>query len=361
MALSGDCDHVPREERPQHSFLRELPLPHALPEGVVFVLGTQRLDLEGIPPAVSDQAREQHRCVVVTSLPHEAVRRLADTAGVPDDVDRDELYTRTGGHPLSTRYAIEGLLGASSPEDRLEWLRHGPAYGGDIAIFYQRAWRDLERSIDAQRALAYVALAEGPISPVSLDALVGSETTDTAWQAAGHLLVRDHRRAWSIFHNSFRLFLRAKTGLRHGVADEGAVQRRYSELADMARDADPEDPQRWMELRYRARAADYSAVADLAAPERFRSQFIEGRDPGDIHDDISLAFAAAGALRRADLIVDLIVSRHELSMRAEALGDDVFDALIELGELRAALGLLWAEGVSLTAGKGYELVDAFLA
>jgi hypothetical protein len=131
------------------------------------------------------------------------------------------------------------------------------------------------------------------------------------------------------------------------VADEGAVRRRYSELADMARDADPKDPQRWMELRYRARASDYSAVADLAAPERFRSQFMEGRDPGDIHDDISLAFAAAGALRRADLLVDLIVSRHELSMRAEALGDDVFDALIELGELRAALGLLRAKGVNL--------------
>jgi hypothetical protein len=60
----------------------------------VFVLGTQRLDLEGMPPAVSDQAKEQGRCVVVTPLPREAVTRLADAAGVPADVDmRSQLNT----------------------------------------------------------------------------------------------------------------------------------------------------------------------------------------------------------------------------------------------------------------------------
>ncbi len=338
-------DHVPREERPEHSFLRELPLPHAVPDGVIFVLGTQQLDLEEIPRAVSSQAQEIGRCIAVTPLSREAVRRLVVAAGVPDDVDQDEFYARTNGHPLSTRYVIEGLLNVETPEDREHWLRHGPAYGGDVEAFYERAWHELERKVEAQRALAYLALAEGPISPISLDVLVGRDATDAAWRAAGHLLVRDHRNAWSIFHNSFRLFLRARTGLRHGVADEVAVRRRYRELADMARDADPTDPQRWMELRYRARAGDNPAVANLATPERFRAQFIEGRNPGDIWDDIGFAFAAAGTLRRPELVVDLILSRHEINMRCDALGDEVFDSLIQLGELRAALGLLEAEGV----------------
>lgn len=354
-------DHVPREERPQHSFLSELPLPHALPEGIVFVLGTQRLDLAGMPPAAAEQASEPGRCVVVTPLSREAVSRLADAAGVPTDVDRDEIYARSDGHPLSTRYVIEGLLVAGTPDERQEWLRNGPAYGGDVEVFYRRAWRDLEQNSEARRGLAYVALAEGPIAPVSLDKLVGEEATDAASRAAGHLLVRDYRGAWSIFHNSFRLFLREQTGLRHGMADSGAVRRRYGELAAMARDADGNDPQRWMELRYRARADDHSAVAHLAAPERFRNQFIEGRDPGDLQDDINLAFSAARVLRQPKMVVDLILSRHEIGMRSEALGDDVFDALISLGDLRAAMGLLRADGVALTVGKGYALVDAFLA
>lgn len=353
-------DHVPREERPQRSFLQELPLPHAVPEGIVFVLGTQRLDLQDVPPAVIDQAGKNGRRVDISPLSREVVSRLADAAGVPQDVDRGQLYTQTDGHPLSTRYVIEGLLNARTPEGREDWLRNGPAYGGDIETFYQRAWHDLEQNVAGQRALAYVALAEGPLSTNSLDGIVGARATDDAWQAAKHLLVRDHQGGWSIFHNSFRLFLRTRTGLRHGVADEAGVRRRYGELADMARDANQTDSQRWMELRYRARAGDHAAVAELARPERFRTQFIEGRDPGDIRIDIDFGFEAARFLRRPELVVDLVLSRHEINMRAEALGDEVFEVLIRLGERRAALGLLDAEGVSLTVGKGYELVDAFL-
>ena len=39
-------DHIPREEKPKHSLLRVLPLPHALPQGVIFLLGTQKLELQ---------------------------------------------------------------------------------------------------------------------------------------------------------------------------------------------------------------------------------------------------------------------------------------------------------------------------
>jgi hypothetical protein len=73
-----------------------------------------------------------------------------------------------------------------------------------------------------------------------------------------------------------------------------------------------------MELRYRARAGDQNAVADLARPERFRAQFIDRRNPSDIRDDIRLGFKAAGALRRPDLLVELILSLHEIDTRADA-------------------------------------------
>jgi hypothetical protein len=51
-------DHVSREEKAERSFLQELPLASAVPEGVLFVLGTQKLDLSDIPPSVRDQAKE---------------------------------------------------------------------------------------------------------------------------------------------------------------------------------------------------------------------------------------------------------------------------------------------------------------
>ncbi|MBF0628562.1 MAG: ATP-binding protein [Magnetococcales bacterium] len=71
-------DHVPREENPQHSFLAELPLPASIPDGVLFVLGTQRLDLNDLKSSVRDQADADGRKVVVSLLKREAVHRMAN-------------------------------------------------------------------------------------------------------------------------------------------------------------------------------------------------------------------------------------------------------------------------------------------
>jgi len=338
-------DHVSREEKPQYSFLRELPLPDAVPPGVLFVLGTQRLNLEDIPPAVSDQASENGRHIPVAALSHEAVSRLAEIAGVPPDVDRHEIFNRTEGHPLSTRYIIRGLLNAATREERKRWLTNGPAYGGDVDVFYKRAWHDLNGSPDAERGMAYLALAEGSISPATLDPVIGPNATNAVWQAARHLLRVDRENNWALFHNSFRLFLREQTSVRYGLPDQEQVRQRYVDLAEMALKADDRDGQRWMELRYRARATQHEKIAALATPDRFRKQFVEGRNPEEIQEDISLSFQAAKFLRNPHLLLDLILASHELSMRIVALGDDVFDAFIYLGDFQAAKGILRAANI----------------
>lgn len=353
-------DHVPREEKPQYSFLRVLPVPDAIPEGIVFILGTQRLELEDIPKSVADQAREAGRQITIAPLDPAAIHRLADLAGVPKDVNRNDIYPRTAGHPLSARYIIDGLLRAPTAEKRKEWLRTGPEYGGDVDVFYKRAWHDLEGNAEAKHGMAYLALVEGSIRPTSLDLMIGPHATDVLWDAAGHLLRRDRANNWSVFHNSFRLFLRDQTSLRHGLPDQAQVQSRYIELAEMARSAEEGDGQRWLDLRYWARATQHDKVAVLAAPERFRKQFVEGRNPDDIEADIRLGFSAAKALRNAGLVLDLILASQELNMRAEALGDDFLSAHIYLGDLGTAKSVLNAARTRLTPGKGFELVEAFL-
>src|SRR6185312_7153129 len=61
-------DHVPREERPERSFLADLPLPASVPEGALFILGTQRVDLPEMPPAVQAQAQLSARQVTMAPL-----------------------------------------------------------------------------------------------------------------------------------------------------------------------------------------------------------------------------------------------------------------------------------------------------
>jgi hypothetical protein len=354
-------DHVPREERPQHSFLRELPLPSAIPPGVVFILGTQRLSLPDIPPSVAEQAKGAARCVTVAPLTPEAVSRLANLAGVPTDVDRAEIFKRTEGHPLSTRYVIQALNGADDATAREDWLRDGPSFNGDVEVFYDRAWRDLQADPNAEKAMAYIALAEGSIHPNMLDRLVGRSSTDAVWRAASYLLVVDHRRAWSIFHNSFRLYLRQKAGIRFDEPDPALLSQRYRELAEAAQSADVDEPQKWLALRYTARAGDHAMVTALAKPQLFRTQIAQGRGTVDIRDDIRLAVASAKATRDSASLLDLILADHELGRRSEALGDAVFDAHVALGDLDRALTYLdTGSGVTLSGERGFFLVDALL-
>ena len=129
----------------------------------------------------------------------------------------------------------------------------------------------------------------------------------------------------------------------------------------MAREAGSDDPQRWLELRYKARAEDHAEVLKLAEPRRFREHFIEGRSAKDIFDDIRLAFASVRAERDPSRLIELLLSRHEIEMRTEALGvSELVDACIATGELDKAMGLIDADGASL-GGKSYEVVDALLS
>ena len=351
-------DHVSREEKAERSFVSELPPPASIPPGVLFVLGTQRLELPDVPPGVKDQAKSAGRFIEMAPLTREAVSRLAELSQVPADVDRQEIYARTEGHPLSTRYIIDGLLRGTNAQQREEWLRNGPAYGGDVDVFYRRALHDVEETPNAQHGLALLSLAEGAICPFTLDRLITRQAVDEMLRASGHLLRKDRSGDLSIFHNSFRQFLKTELFVRHGARDEERIHGLYRELAVMAQATDIGDPQQWMELRYRSRAEDHSKVVALARPEIFRKQFVDGRSSDEIRRDINLSFRTVAATKNVALLVELILAAHELTMRVDALGDEVFDAYIALEDFRAARGMLDSSNVNLSAGKGYDLVRA---
>src|SRR5207244_4073469 len=108
-----------REECPDRSLLTALPLPQSVPDGVLFVLGTQRLDLSDIPSSVREQASSADRRVEVAALPERAVAAMADAMGLPSDISRTDVYAVTRGHPLVSRYLIEKLI-ASDPTEQAE-------------------------------------------------------------------------------------------------------------------------------------------------------------------------------------------------------------------------------------------------
>lgn len=349
-------DHVPREERPTISLLGELPLPAAIPNGVVFVLGTQRLDLANLKPAVMEQAEKSERLVLMSPLGREEVARMADALGLPADIPRLELSKLTHGHPLATRYLIRALLHADEA-GRKHLLSGGMPFDGDIGTVYTAAWREIASDSDVMDVLGFIARAEAPMDLRLLATVVKESAIERALVVARHLL-RSSPHGWTVFHNSFRLFVIAQPRTRLGSIEAEYSQRVYRELAELAKNAPHESAQRWLELRYRARAGDGADVLALAMPAHFRQQLAEGRSIAEIHADIRLALLALRGTHDATAFTRLLLCRDEVGRRESALeyANQLPLAMLAVGDIDSAL-----YHVQYFPGQGYEVVDALLA
>ncbi|WP_031364623.1 ATP-binding protein [Caballeronia sordidicola] len=356
LIIVDGLDHIPREEVPQRSLLAELPLPQAVPEGVLFVLGTQRLDLDDLKPAIQEQASLSHRRIVVAPLSREAVYRMTDAYGLDPDVSRERILTLGHGQPLVTRYLINALRHADN--GKREGLLAGQfTFEGDIETIYASAWREINDDAQARDVMSFIARAEGPIQPEQLADAVSEQAVERALASTAHLLSVGPN-GWAVFHNSFRLFILSKPRLRFGKPDVGDAPRIYVRLAELARVAATGSPQRWLELRYLARAQRHRDVLALAQPVRFRNQLADGRPAADIEADIRLAFGAAQAEGDPTDVFRLLLAQDEIGRRANALeyAPSVVDAMLAIADIDGAQSFAEANGCG-----GYKIVDALLS
>lgn len=356
LIIIDGLDHVPREERPTRSFLADLPLPAAVPDGVLFILGTQRVDLPDIPPAVRDQASVVGRQVEMQGLSLAAISTMADALSVPTAVSRHRLRELTLGHPLATHYLLQALVAAEDDTARDRILDEGFEYLGDIDALYAAALRGLEEDNEVLDILGLVARAEAPLDPRELESLYSSPAIERSLRQVRHLLKRSGH-AWSIFHNSFRLFLTRLTRTRYELPDADYSARTYRQLADLAARAPANSPQRFLTARYLMRAGAHSEALALATPTLFREQYLVGRAASEIRADVRLAFRSLQVVVDPTAAFRLILAGDEMYRRAEAFDepDESIRALLALGLLEEAEDFLDEVG-----GDGFLIVDAWL-
>jgi hypothetical protein len=341
-------DHVPREERPEASFLRALPLPHSLPEGVLVLLGSQRIDLGDIPPEVRDQASQEGRRIEIAPLSEVAVADMAILVGLdPDQIDSSRLYEVSLGHPLVTRYLLGKLLSAA-PDQRDALLAGGFEYEGDLERVYRQAWREAQQAgDDVAKTLYVLSFADGRIEPELLAQWLSSGAVDKAFNLAHHLI--DHgRTAWRIFHNSFRLFLRQQRITLYGRPDPAySDQSIYRGLAQLARSASPVSAQRFLEFRYLFLAGDHDHAAMLASRHYFVGQFIDGRRRYEVSNDIDDAVTCLGPSPAPEAIFDLMLAKDEIWRRQDVLStaDRLITAQLAAGKIDMAVAQLDSDHV----------------
>ncbi|WP_412542986.1 ATP-binding protein [Longispora sp. K20-0274] len=350
-------DHIPREQNPVTSLLSVLPSPDQIPDGVVFLLGSQTAQiLRGEIRAHLTDARR----VRMAPLAGVQVLDIADRAGVGQALhhgQRTRLVDAVGGHPLALTYLLRSLAAAVDGDDAgrdgcvEQVLDEAAAYGSDVEARYRGYWQQVCDDADLLRLVAVAAWLRRPVD-VRWLAAGWSQAQVGRFVAAAGALFHVEGDEWHFFHNSFRLFLRDNTTGPAGADDETVV---HAEIADRCRDlADRWPDQAFDELAHRILAGQHAQALEVAQPEFFMAQLDALRPHDDVCADIRLAVRLAA--ERGDLVafIRLILALSQAGQREMALpSEDVAAALAEFGPTAQALPHLLSGRslrVSATAG-----------
>ena len=333
-------DHIPREELPDRSLLAALPLPQSIPDGIVFVLGTQRIDLKDMPASVKSQSSQRDRQVDIKPLSVSAISVMTDQLGLSIDIDRAQIFKATMGHPLVARYLIERLR--VNPAEITSLQKGFFSFGGDIQNVYEAAWRNIEQSKkknDVKRVLKIIAHAQGAIEPELLSKATSEDAVEATLTEVGHLLnaATGH---WTVFHNSFRLFLQTKNVPKYGKPDKTfQAPQVYSTLAELSKTAGPTSAQRWLTFRYLFLAGERKKALDIADREYFTTQYISGRSAYEVRGDISDAYRLIREFPDAAKLFDLMLADDEVYRRATVMEavNSLVDAHLATGQTQKAL------------------------
>lgn len=346
LILVDGLDHIEREQKTIRSLLEVLPHPDSLPEGVLFVLGSQTLELDGLLPAVKSQLKaDSTRMLNMRPLARSQVFDMIDEAELTTPLtpeQKEQAYRLSDGHPLATSYLIRILADASESSAINAILDNANPYQGHVDQGYEIYWQGIQHNSSLRELLALLARLRIPFDPLELVKWMDEVTVQNLVREAGFYFHKDTPHRWRFFHNSFRQFILSRTSLNlldeHDVTRDWAYHRR---LADLASQSPVDSPQSWEALYHLACAEEWEAVLRLASQGYFRHQFYSLRPLMAIKEDIAFALLAARAKQDGIAIFRYLLVEHELGERQQVLDQmDMPKLLLALYGTEAALNYL---------------------
>ena len=332
-------DHVEREYRGTDSLLGELPRPDALPEGLVFVVGSRTL--EPLRPLVRQHLEERGTIVDLQHhrLPPSAIleicRRAPMTSGLAVDI-HTRIAELSDGHPLALSYLLNRLRDTSgiSPEETLE---NAPVYSGDVAAEYREVWTGIEEDPGVVKILAVCSRMRIATTTDWIATWADGDALDLFRRRILYLF-RNDRQGLTFFHDSFRQFVVEKTCLGDNrQADSGRDAAWHARIASISRTS-PDARFKDEELYHQYRAGDAESALLLCAQRGFRDQFLRLREPHLILEDIGFGLAMAAERAEIRSLIGLLLALAEVEARNEALDYvDMPGLLFECGLVDAAV------------------------
>jgi len=367
LVLVDGLDHVPRELKPTESLLGDLPDPDQIPEGVLFILGSQTDQLDDLPTAVQTAIRQLDRRIEMAALARSAAYRVVDAAGLPvsmTDGQKDRLYELSGGNPLALRYLLNLLQNAADSAAVDSALACALPFEGNIDRQYSAYWGELHDDYELTNLLGVLCRIRRPVDLDWVRTWADKPLVDHFRDRTGHYFRRLSPKRWTFFHNSFRVFLQARTvETSPGQLDEQEDRRFHKRLAGLCQQTGSDHPMAWERLFHLAQAADHSGVIAVASQEWFRGQFMAMRPADSILGDIRLALRSVGESKDAIGFLRLMLALTESASREDVV-DRLFlaRALLRLGDVGIALEQVTEEnGLRIGASAALEFSRGLVA
>lgn len=383
--LIDGLDHIAREQSPVRNLIHELPHPSSIPEGVLIVLGTQQVGLEGDAASlrpITAQLEQQARKLEMARLSRASIRSIVETAVDPSLLGEDaheRIARLSAGHPLALAYLVKRLAAAASVDEASAIIDASVSYDGEIEAEYRTYWATLRDEPEVRGLLGLVCRLRGAVDLSTVEALGSPVALERFAVTARHYFQQDTANTWRFFHNSFRLFVLDMTARNAFDRPDPAVAAGYHRrLAEAGTIAPPNGQLAWERLHHVEKAGDAELLVALNHQPMFRLHFLAGRPDWEIEEDIGRCMRAAAAVGDAMAVLGLLLAHKELEDRTSALEtvdlstielklrtpEDRIGALISGGELLIpdAVALKWsarlvAAGEAALASRVFELAE----
>ncbi|MBE0362149.1 hypothetical protein PULV_a3955 [Pseudoalteromonas ulvae UL12] len=339
-------DHIQREQNPLQSLLSDFPPPNTVPDGVIFVLGSQTLELNDLSDTIKEHVRHESRTIVISPLTrtnvYAAIKEWAGCSELTDDAKK-RIFEKSLGHPLSLVYLLQ-FITSSSGKSYDETIDEFPPYQGHIEQSYSVYWRQIESNQNLVDLLALLSRLRVPINTQLLDKWSEYSTIRAFISTASHYFKKDSDVSWRFFHNSFRQFILDKTSRNlFGNFDDSQDIKYHKVLAEHCiQSSDGNDPMRWEAVYHLFNARQMEAVIGIGTQGYFREQFFNLRNTSSLTDDIDAVLLSAKELNDPLAVVRCLLIECELRERRDALNEiDVLNLLFSSEGVSSALSYIF--------------------
>jgi len=202
-------DHIEREEKPTRSFLSILPSIDKIPKGLIFLLGSQKVELNDLNYNIK-KSLENGGIININPFSLSEVTEFLNQSGLNlNPAIISEIARVSEGHPTLLGIIVKNIQ-EQPTNDIFEILSTYKVYNGNLDYIYDQLWDQIKHE-GVKNILGILARLrrEVDIQLIAQKTQQFKEIQELNDKFKHLFNVKGNY--WSFYHNSFRLYLENKT------------------------------------------------------------------------------------------------------------------------------------------------------